>query len=253
MKEKMSVVIVTKDEESNISECIKSVSWADEIIVVDSGSKDRTCDVSRELGADVIERKWIGYADQKNFGIEQAKNNWVMSLDADERISDNLREILFSIFVKDSIYEGYRFPRKNIFFGKWMKHGDLWPDYQIRLFRKGKAFFNDRHVHESVQVDGEVCELNEPILHYSYQNVSDFFQRQKDYAILSARESLRSGITFKRTDIFFRPLWRFFRSYIIKSGWKDGIEGFIVSAGLAWYVFMRFAIILELKRKNEVS
>ena len=172
MKEKMSVVIVTKDEESNISECIKSVSWADEIIVVDSGSKDRTCDVSRELGADVIERKWIGYADQKNFGIEQAKNNWVMSLDADERISDNLIEILFSIFVKDSIYEGYRFPRKNIFFGKWMKHGDLWPDYQIRLFRKGKAFFNDRHVHESVQVDGEVCELNEPILHYSYHHVS---------------------------------------------------------------------------------
>jgi len=253
MKKKVSVVIVTKNEESNISECIKSVFWADEIIVVDSGSKDRTCDISRKLGADVIERDWIGYADQKNFAINQTKNNWVLSLDADEIISEELRKILYSILEKDSIYKGYKFPRKNIFFGKWMRYGDLWPDYQIRLFDKGKSFFNDRYVHESVQVNGEICQLNEPIIHHSYENVSEFFQRQKDYALLSAKESLKKEISLNRTDIFFRPFWRFFRSYIIKSGWKDGIEGFIVSAGLAWYVFMRFAIILEFKRKNEIS
>jgi len=253
MGKKVSVVIVTKNEESNISECIRSVSWADEIIVVDSSSEDRTCDLCRELGATVIERKWNGYAEQKNFAIEQAKNSWVISLDADERVSDDLKERLLNILDKDSKYAGYRFPRKNIFFGKWLKNGDLWPDYQVRLFRKGKGFFNDREVHESVQVDGEICKLNEPILHYSYQSVSEFFQRQKDYAILSAKESLKKEIAYKSSDIFFRPLWRFFHSYFIKSGWKDGFEGFIVCAGLAWYVFMRFAIILELKRKNEVS
>ena len=253
MKKKVSVVIVTKDEETNISECIKSVLWADEILVVDSESKDRTCDISRGLGADVIERKWIGYADQKNYGIQKAKNKWILSLDADERISDNLMKVLVEILDKDSIYKGYKFPRKNIFFGKWLKNGDLWPDYQIRLFEKERASFNNRYVHESVQVDGQVCKLDEPILHYSYDNVSEFFQRQKEYAILSAQESLKKKVSLNKTDIFFRPLWRFFRSYIIKSGWKDGLEGFIVSAGLAWYVFMRFAIILEFKRKNEIS
>ncbi len=249
----LSVTIVARNEASRIGECIDRVSWADEIIVLDSGSSDGTQEICRARGATVVESSWTGYAAQKNTAIEKARHPWVLSLDADELVSDTLREQILAVLRADGPADGFRIPRKNIFFGKWLRHGDHWPDHQIRLFRKGCGLFKVKAVHESVEVSGVVNELTEPLEHHSYENFHEFFDRQLRYAALAAEELGARGQSPALSDFVFRPLWRFVKGYFFKSGWRDGCEGFIVSVGYAYYVFMRAAFLRESRRGREIT
>ncbi len=244
----LSVTIVTRNEAGRIGLCLESTAWADEIVVLDCGSSDDTREICRARGAVVIERPWEGYATQKNLAIGQARHPWVLSLDADERVSESLREQILEVLAADGPSDGYRIPRMNIFFGRWLRHGDLWPDHQIRLFRRAQGRFNEKPVHESVEVNGSVGELTGPLEHRSYDNLSEFFSRQVRYAALAAEELAIRGESPGAADFFFRPIWRFLKSYILKSGWRDGREGFIAAAGSAFYVFMRAAYHWEIRR-----
>lgn len=250
-REPISVTIVAHNEAERIGACIDSVSWADEIIVVDAGSTDGTQEICRKRGALLIRHPWEGYAAQKNFAISKTSHSWILSLDADECVSPELAEEILSVLSDDAPAEGYRVPRKNIFFGRWLRHGDLWPDYQLRLFRRDAGAFNEKSVHESVVVKGRVGVFSSPLEHYSYDSLFDFFQRQVKYARLSAEDLSSSGVQPGIADFVIRPLWRFFKSYILKMGLRDGVNGLWVSAGSAYYVFMRAAFLWELCRRRE--
>ncbi len=247
-REPLSVVIIAQNEADRIGACIDSVSWANEIIVVDAGSTDGTHEVCLERGAVVVHHTWEGYSAQKNFAISKARHSWLLSLDADECVSPGLAKEILSVLSADSPAPGYRVPRKNIFCGRWLRHGDMWPDYQVRLFLRDAGAFNERCVHESVVVRGRVGVLSSPIDHRSYDALSDFFHRQTKYAKLSAEDLFSKGARPGIGDFFIRPFWRFFRSYVLKMGLRDGVEGLLASAGSAWYVFMRVAFLWELCR-----
>lgn len=249
----LSVAIVTHNEAGKIGACLDSVSWAEEVVVLDCHSTDETRQICRERGAKVHEQSWQGYAAQKNLALSKSRNPWILSLDADERIPAALRERICTILDADGPGDGYRIPRKNIFFGKWLRYGDHWPDHQIRLFRREKGRFNGNSVHESVEVAGRVEELNEPMEHLSYDSLSEFFHRQVRYAALAAEDLDQRGRAPGIADFTLRPLWRFLRSYLVKSGWRDGHEGFIAAAGTAFYVFMRAAYLRELRLKRAAS
>lgn len=250
-KKPISVTIVAHNEAERLGACIDSVSWADEIVVVDAGSTDDTPEICRKRGALLIPHPWEGYAAQKNFALSKASHPWILSLDADECVSPELSEEILSVLSDDAPAAGYRIPRKNIFFGRWLRHGDLWPDYQLRLFRRDAGAFNGKSVHESVVVEGRVGVFSSPLEHYSYDSLVDFFQRQVKYARLSAEDLSSRGVRPGIGDFVIRPLWRFFRSYVLKMGLRDGVNGLCVSVGSAYYVFMRAAILWEFCRERE--
>lgn len=167
---RLSVVVVTRDEEERIRTCLESVAWADELIVVDAESQDKTAAIARELTDHVLVRPWPGFALQKNFGLEQARGAWILSLDADETVSPALRDEIEAVVRRDGPCDGYAVPRRNIFWGRWVRHGGLYPDWQVRLFRRGRGRFSARAVHESVQVDGAVGRLAGHLEHRSYRD-----------------------------------------------------------------------------------
>jgi len=247
-RQALSVAIVTRNEVSRVRDCLESAAWADEIVVVDCGSSDGTQAICRARGAVVIERPWGGYAAQKNLALGEARHPWVLSLDADERVTGELKAQILEVLAADGPCDGYRVPRRNIFFGKWLRHGDLWPDYQVRLFRKGRGRFNDKAVHESVEVEGRVGELTAPLDHRSYDRLEEFFSRQVRYAGLAAEERAAQCEAPRLRDLILRPMGRFLKGYLLRGGWRDGAEGFIAAAGAAFYVFMRTAFLWEKRR-----
>ncbi|MBI3127309.1 MAG: glycosyltransferase family 2 protein [Candidatus Tectomicrobia bacterium] len=244
----LSVAIVTRDEAARVIPCLESAAWADEIVVVDSGSSDGTQELCRARGAVVLERPWGGYAAQKNLALGEARHPWVLSLDADERVTEELKAQILQVLAADGPCDGYRMPRKNIFFGKWLRRGDFWPDHQIRLFRKARGRFSDKAVHESVEVEGRVGELTAPLEHRSYERLEEYFARQVRYAALAAEERSGQAGAVRLRDLLLRPAGRFAKGYVLKGGWRDGIEGFIAAAGGAFYVFMRTAFLWERRR-----
>ncbi|MDA1000646.1 MAG: glycosyltransferase family 2 protein [bacterium] len=250
-RQPLSVAIVTQNEASNVVACLDSVVWADEIVVVDSGSEDETREICRSRGALVVEAPWEGYSAQKNLALERTRYPWILSLDADERVGDALRGQIERVLAADGPADGYRVPRRNFFFGKWLRHGDHWPDHQIRLFRRERGQFNGKSVHESVVMEGETGELSEPLDHFSYRTLHEFFDRQVRYAALAAEDMAGKGAVPRASDFFLRPIGRFLKGYVLKAGWRDGREGFIAAAGSAFYVFMRAAFLWENRRKGE--
>jgi len=171
MDNKLSVVIITKNEESKILDAIKSVNFAAEIVIIDSGSSDRTCEIAREAGAVVIHQDWLGYGEQKNMGVSHTKNDWVMVLDADERVTKELKNEIEMTLLKP-IKNGYFIPRRNFFFGKLIRFCGLYPDYSLRLFKKDKGHFVNTSVHERVIIEGKPGHLINPMLHLAYESVS---------------------------------------------------------------------------------
>ena len=187
----LSVVVITKDEEKDIAGCLESVKWADEIVVVDDFSQDGTLEICRRWTDKVFQRKWEGYAKAKNFAIEKASGQWILSLDADERISPELKVEIREMFQQRSGYDGYLLPMKFYFFGHWMRYGGLYPQRHLRLFRKGKGEFEERAVHEGVKVDGPVGYLRNPMVHYSYKDLNDYLQKFDRYSTLDALDKAK--------------------------------------------------------------
>ena len=242
---RLSVTVITGNEEARLRPCLESAAWADEIVVVDSESTDGTVALAREFTDRVWVRPWPGFAAQKNFGLEQATGDWVLSLDADERVTPELRQRIARVLAEDGAgapgADGYSIPRRNMFWGAWVRHGGLYPDYQLRLFRRRAGRFVDDAVHESVRVEGRVETVAEAMLHHSYRSLEDFVQRSNRYSTLAAGAWLERGKHVGLADLIFRPLGRFLSMYIIRLGFLDGWRGFVLAVLYADYVFLRMA------------
>ena len=242
---RLSVTIVAWNEEERLRACLESVAWADEIIVVDAESGDKTVQIAHEFTDKVSVRPWPGFAAQKNFGLEQATGDWVLSLDADERVTPELRQRIARVLAEDGAgtpgADGYSIPRRNMFWGAWVRHGGLYPDYQLRLFRRRAGRFVDDVVHESVRVQGRVETLAEALRDHSYRSLEDFVQRSNRYSTLAAGAWLERGKHVGLADLIFRPLGRFLSMYIIRLGFLDGWRGFVLAVLYADYVFLRMA------------
>lgn len=244
----LSVTVITWNEEERLRACLESVTWADEVVVVDAESTDKTVQVAREFTERIWIRPWPGFAVQKNFALEQARGEWVLSLDADERVTPELRREIEAVIAQGGPADGYAIPRKNIFWGAWVRHGRLYPDYQRRLFRRGRGRFLERAVHESVEIQGSVGRLRAPLLHQSYRNLEEFLQRSNRYSTLAAEEWIRSGRSVSLADLIFRPLGRFLSMYLLHLGFLDGWRGLLLAGLYAHYVFLRMAKAWEARR-----
>ena len=226
---KVSAVIICTNEEDNIEECIKSISWADEIVILDGGSKDKTIEIAKKYTDKIFVNEWKGFAVQRNYSLSKVNYDWVFSLDADERCPMELESEIKEILIKDTIsYKGFKIPRKSFFLNKWIKHCGWYPDYQFRLFRKEYTKVTNRLVHEGFKVEGDIGILKNDILHYTVKTISDFAARINKYSTLSAKEKVnKKSVTY--LDLIIRPPLSFTREYIIKKGFLDGIHGIMVA------------------------
>jgi glycosyltransferase involved in cell wall biosynthesis len=253
---KLSVVVSAYNEESKIETCLKSALFADEIVVVDNSSTDKTKDLAKKYTKNVYEQKnnpsEIDL--QKNFGFSKATGDWILSLDADEEISKELADELKVLIRKNVKENGFWIPRKNFTFGKWIEHTGWYPDHQIRLFRKGKGKFTDKHVHEKIKIDGEVGYLKSDILHQNYQTISQFIHRAIDiYCPSEAEYLLANGYVFSPFDAIHFPLDEFLSRFFTREGYKDGFHGLMLSLLMAFYRFIVFALIWEKQGFKEVK
>jgi len=250
---RLSVVVVTLNEEERLRACLETVAWADELIVVDALSQDKTAQIAREFTDRVIVRPWPGFAAQKNFGVGEAGGDWILSLDADEQVSAELRDEIVGVLADDGPHDGYRAPRRNIFWGQSVRHGGLWPDWQLRLFRRGRGRFVERAVHESVEVRGSVGRLHGTLVHRSYRDIADFLARADRYSTLAAEEWVKSGKRVRASDLVVRPAGRFLSMYVLKLGCLDGGRGFLLATLYAYYVFIRSAKAWERMRERAME
>lgn len=246
----LSVAVITLNEEERIRACLESVVWADELVVVDSGSSDKTVEIAREFTDRVLFHAWEGYGAQKNFALAQCRGRWVLSLDADEQVSDGLREEIQDVLAEDASVAGFFIPRQNFFQGRWIRHGGFYPDYQLRLIRRGRGAFTATAVHESARVDGPTAWLRAPLMHQSYRGIEDFVARANRYARLAARELAAEGRGGSGVDLLLRPAWRFLRMYVLQLGFLDGWRGLVLATLYAQYVFVRAARVRELRAQQ---
>ena len=266
----LSVVIITFNEEANIGRTLVSVQplIADgkgEIIVVDSGSTDRTVEIAKSFGAKVFVEEWKGFAAQKNSAIDKATGDWILSLDADEEVSKELAGGLFEgIAAADSEaspkpfpsnLNGFRLRRRNYFLGHWITHGGFWPDPKLRLFRRGTGRFADRAVHEDLQVQGTTWQMKGDLLHHSYPTLFDYIEHINRYSSLGAEMVVAKGkVRFSVVNIVLRPLFTFIYNYFFRLGFLDGREGLLLHLYHAVYVSWKYAKAWELSRsKNTMS
>jgi len=248
----VSVVIVTKDEETNIEDALRSAAGAQEIVVVDSFSADRTVEICRRYTDRIFQHAWLGYARQKQLAVDHAQGPWVLILDADERITPELRDEIARA-MQDTDYDGFSLPRRNYFLGRWIKHSGWWPDRTLRLFRKDRGELEDREVHEKVIVRGRVGQLNAPLEHYTYRTISDYVRKMEAYSSLAAKEIRKRG----RPGIFAlvaKPFFTFFKMYLLRRGFLDGTHGLVLAVLYGYYTFLKYARAWEQQEKtgNEV-
>lgn len=227
-RKKLSVIIITYNEEKNIQDCLESVKWADEIVIVDAESNDSTIEIAKKYTDNIFIRKWEGYSSQRKFSLEKANNEWVLSLDADERVSNKLKNEIEFILSNDNDFNGYFIPRLNFFNHKEIKTCFWYPDYQLRLFKKNFAGVIDRKVHEGFEVTGKIGYLKNDIIHKAHQNFNDTFRKINIYSHLQAQEKINSK-KVKARDLILHPLAAFLNHFISRKGYKDGIYGLMVS------------------------
>jgi len=243
---RVTATIITLNESANIAAALESVRWADEVVVVDSQSTDDTVEIARQYTDKVIVRPWPGYVAQKNFAADQASHDWIISLDADERVTPELADEVRALLNADPPAAGYRIPRVTFHCGRWIRSTDWYPDYQLRLYDRRRARWTGRHVHESVRADGTVARLRGEIQHYAYRDIAHHLQTMDRYTSLAARQMFEDGRRASWIDILVTPRLTFFRNYILRGGFRDGMAGLIVSAMNAYYVGLKFAKLWEL-------
>lgn len=251
MRPPISAAVITLNEEENIRECLESISWAEEIVLVDSGSTDCTVQIAKEFTDRVIHHSWEGINRQRDFTLTQASHDWVLCVDADERVSPGLREeIQRRVEAESDVVDGYRMPRRTYYLGRWIRHSGWYPDRKLRLFRKSKTRFVGKDPHDRPEVDGIVHDLKGHIDHYTYSDISHHLRTIDSFSRTAAENLFQEGKRFHLIDLLLRPPWRWLDTYIIKRGFLDGVPGFIIAAGSAFYVFMKYARLWELERKN---
>jgi glycosyltransferase involved in cell wall biosynthesis len=250
---RLSVIIIALNQEANIGDCLASVRFADELVVVDTGSTDRTVELARAGGARVVATAWRGFAGTKNFALDQARGDWVFSLDTDERVAASLKCEIEAVVQADGPLNGYRVPRKNYFAGRWIRHLGWYPDYTLRLWRRGQGRFRDREVHEEVEVAGKVGRLKTPLDHYSYRNLEEYAARQERYARLAAREMFKQGRRPRPGERWWRPFFTFLRLYFLKKGFLEGALGLALARHGSRYNFLKYHYLQELNRGKDLD
>lgn len=248
----LTVIIAAKNEGHQIGQCVNSVNFADEVLVLDSGSTDETATKAREAGATVHITDWPGYGNQQQRGIGLAKSDWILSLDADERVSASLKdEILKAIESKQA--DGYRLPRHSSFCGKFISAGGWRPDYTLRLARRPLAGFTDHFLHAHMTVQGKVADLQSPIIHYSYRDLDDVLEKMNRYSKGAALDMERRTKKLSLYRVFLSASWAFFRTYIIKRGFLDGKFGLILAiynAEVTYYKYLRLWMLINIPNKK---
>ena len=249
MREKISACITAGNEEKNIRRCLESVRWVDEIIVVDSFSLDRTAEICKEYTKLVYEHKWLGYIGQKNLIKSLASNPWILFIDADEEISPELRDEILNEFSNGACanFDAYECPRMVKYLGKWIKHGDWYPDFKLRLFQKDKGLCGGQEPHDRTIVDGPVKQLQNNIYHYTYTDIGDQIATINNFSGISAKADYNEGRSLRISDLLFRPLFRFLRCYFLKLGFMDGLQGLIIACNVSYGVFVKYAKLWELQ------
>uniref|UniRef100_A0A831U0J5 Glycosyltransferase family 2 protein n=1 Tax=Geobacter metallireducens TaxID=28232 RepID=A0A831U0J5_GEOME len=246
----ISVIMIVYNEESVIAATLESVLWADEIVVVDSGSTDRTPEICRSFPkVRFIYQPWDGFGKQKNFALKHASNPWVFSLDADESVSPALAAEIRRV-INSAACDGYVVKRKNFYGAQWIRHSGWWPDEVLRLFRRNAGRFSDRPVHESVELTGKVGRLENPIEHRSFHSVADFIKKADSYSTLGAELMCQKGYRSSATKAFTHGVYTFFKTYILRLGFLDGRAGLLIAASNAAGVFYRYMKALEMQERE---
>jgi len=242
----LSVAIIAQDEEDRISDCLNSVSFADEVLVVDSGSQDQTISIAQFYGCKVISKKWMGYAQQKQYAVDSCCNDWVLILDADERLPKETAEQIQQIIeTSQQGVSAFSFLRKNFFRNRWIRHCGWWPDRVLRMVDRRQGHFSDNLVHERWISNGPVKELDLTIEHRSFRNYSDLVHKMQTYSTLSAQEMLNRGKSVRWWSPFSHGLWMFIRTYVLEMGMMAGFDGFMISLFNAGGSFMKYAKLRE--------
>ncbi len=246
----LSVVIITLNEEAKIRDCLESVKWADEIIVVDSYSRDTTVEVAREYTSKIHQREFTGFGAQKNYALSKAKGDWVLSIDADERVTPELREEIERTLANPRAC-GYYMRRKSYFANKWIKHCGWWPDYVLRLFRRDCGRFSDRLVHEALELDGPTGRLNNPLEHRPYLSVSELIRKADEYSTLGAQDLVAEGTRCSCCSALSHSTLAFVKTYFLKMGILDGWMGLVIAYSNAVGVFYKYMKGLETKERKD--
>lgn len=251
----ISVPVVTLNEEHNLRRCLASVrDWVDEIVVLDSGSTDGTRAVAEEFGARFEHQDWLGYRDQKSVALERCTRPWVLALDGDEEVSDELRESIFDFFRPGGAYEtasGACFNRRTWFIDRWILHGDWYPDRKLRLFRRESGTWGGSPEHDFIELDGPCERLRGDLLHHSFPDMSGFVAKINSFSDVYLERMIADGSRWSWTSNLFRPWWRFFRGYILRRGFLDGFPGLWIAVGVAFQTFVRHSRLYEHQRSGK--
>ena len=247
----LSVAIITLNEEDRLPECLESVKQADDIVVVDSGSTDDTVLIAEKFGARIFSENWRGFGPQKQFAIEQCRNEWVLLLDADERIPPETEAEIREILDGSPKFDAYSLPRKNYFSGRWIRHGGWWPDRTTRLFRKDAAHMPSKTVHEALEVNGVTGEMKNPIVHYTNRNLHQIIEKMNHYTSAGAEELFQKGQRASLGKAVMRSSWAFFYNYFFRLGFLDRSEGFVIAVCDAVNKFYKYAKLREMQDRTE--
>ena len=247
----VTATIITRNESAHIDACLDSVAWADERLVVDCGSTDDTVARARARGARVLVRDWPGYSAQKNFAASEAANDWILSVDADERVTPELAAEIRERLDASPAAAGYRISRVTFHLGRWIRTTDWYPDYQLRLYDRRRAAWQPRLVHESVRADGPVRDLRHELQHYAYRDLSDHLMTMRRYTTLAAEQMFQDGKRAGVFDLLIHPPAAFARNFVLRRGFADGTLGFVISVMNAQYVFLKFAKLWALQHRDK--
>jgi len=238
---KITATIITLNEERNIARAIESLRCSDEILIVDSGSVDRTTELAEKLGARVIEAGWRGFAGQKNWAAEQASNDWILSLDADEALSEALEAEIWSLKKAGAQFDAYTMPRLARYLGRWILHSGWHPDRKVRLYDRRKARWVGDFVHETVHVDGRVGHFESNLLHFTCDSLSEHLKTMDRYTTLAAQELAARRLKVPLSRLILDPAWTFAKTYFLQRGFLDGMEGLTIAYMAAFYTFLKYS------------
>lgn len=247
----VTACVITFNEERNIRRCLESVKWADEIVVVDSYSTDATADICRKYTEKVYFHEFAGHVEQKNYALGLASHDWALCIDADEELSPPLiEEIMKELEEGSEEYDGFLFPRRAFYLGRWINHCGWYPDYKLRLFRRSVGRWGGINPHDRVELEGKTKRLRNDLHHYTYRDLSDHLKRMDSYSTIYAREATKRGEKFSLAKLLFRPPVKFLEVYVYKKGFMDGLPGFVIAWYLSYYVFVRYAKMWEAGEGN---
>jgi glycosyltransferase involved in cell wall biosynthesis len=245
----ISVAVIVKNEEKNLPRMLKSIAWVDEIVVLDTGSQDSTMEIARQASCKVYQSQWLGFGKCKQLAVDYCTNDWILSLDADEVVTAELKKKIQDIISKESSFAGYRIKRKSFYLNKLINHCGWNHDYTLRLFKKDQGRFNTKLVHESVQIDGEIGYIQEHLLHYTYPTINSHLTKMMLYSDLAATSLKAKNKRVGLLSAYHKGVWKFWKMYLFQLGFLDGKVGFILSLNSAMGVFWKYAKVWEVNQK----